>query len=328
MLLLPASALIGWGGALFVARQGHCLGLVDIPTTRSSHAQPTPKGGGIGLLAAVVLTGLALRLPWHIWASAMVVSAFSIWTDRRDIRPSTRLKVHFLAAFLLLFGQAGWGTGRWSDLLMYVPWAVFIVGTANIYNFMDGINGIAGITGVVAFGLLGTFHAYYQVDGTALWYWSLAAACAGFLPLNLPQARVFMGDVGSILLGFLFASGVVAASHSLQDFLCVVSFLFPFYADELTTMYIRLRMRENLTVAHRRHMYQLLVNELGYAHWKIAMVYGVMQAAIGTISLLLVSRGWSAVAAFLLICSTVFIAAQAYIRKAAWSQAAIKPTGF
>jgi Fuc2NAc and GlcNAc transferase len=233
-----------------------------------------------------------------------------------EIGPSIRLKVHFLAAFLFLFGHAGWGAGRWGDVLMYIPWAVFIVGTANIYNFMDGINGIAAITGVVGFGLLGTFHAWYEVDGTAFWYWSLAAACAGFLPLNLPRARVFMGDVGSILLGLTFATGVVAASHSVQDFLCVASFLFPFYADELTTMYLRLRIGENLTVAHRRHMYQVLVNEMKYPHWKIAVVYGVMQAVVGVVSLLLVPRGWAPLAVFLLFCLAVFVVAQAYIRKA------------
>ena len=317
MFILPISAMIGWAGGLLVARQGRRLGLVDIPTARSSHVRPTPKGGGIGLLAGVVAAGLALRLPWHTWTPAVLVSAFSIWADRADIAPSIRLKVHFLAAFVFLFGHAGWGGDGWNNLLTCIPWAVFIVGTANIYNFMDGINGIAGITGVVGFGLLSAFYARFHGDAEALWYGSLAAACAGFLPLNLPRARVFMGDVGSILLGFLFASGVVAASHSLQDFLCVVSFLFPFYADELTTMYIRFRRGEDLTVAHRRHIYQLLVNEMGYPHWKIAAVYGVMQAIIGVISMLLVSRGWVALVVFLLVCSAAFVAAQAYMRKVA-----------
>src|SRR3972149_8133386 len=96
---------------------------------------------------------------------------------------------------------------------IFVFWIVFITGTANLYNFMDGINGIAGFTGVIGFGLIAYF-SYYILNDYNLLLMSLilTAVCIGFLPFNFPKAKVFMGDVGSIFLGFVFASFVVKLS--------------------------------------------------------------------------------------------------------------------
>jgi len=315
MFLYLVSIVLGGLGAYSVSRYGNKFGLSDLPNERSSHRVPTPRGGGIGILAAFVIVSLCVDISPFFWVPIFAVSLSGLYGDRVDVPPIKRLLVQFAAALMIVFGE--WNFSQTWGLLFIPLWAIYIVGTANFYNFMDGINGIAGITGMVGFGLLGAYHTWYRVDGTALWYWSLAASCAGFLPLNFPRARVFMGDVGSILLGFIFAAGVVMASRSLQEFLCIVSFLFPFYADGLTTIYVRLRMRENLTIAHRRHMYQLLVNELGYPHWKIAVLYGVMQAVIGIIAMGFVSRGWAALVVFLFICSVFFLAAQACIRSMA-----------
>jgi Fuc2NAc and GlcNAc transferase len=96
-----------------------------------------------------------------------------------------------------------------------------------------------------------------------------------------------MGDVGSILLGFVFAGMVVWLSKSLLDFVCLAAFLFPFYADELTTMVVRLRDGESLLNPHRRHLYQLLANEYGIPHWKVSVGYGFTQLLIG-VSILLI----------------------------------------
>ena len=163
---------------------------------------------------------------------------------------------------------------------------IFLIGTANFYNFMDGINGIAGLSGVIGFGLLGLYTLYrpnpdpFQTPLSLLSI-CIALACLGYLPFNMPRARVFMGDVGSILLGFVFAGLVVTLARNYLEMVCFAALLFPFYADELTTMVVRLRDRENLTRSHRRHLYQLLVNEFGIAHWKISAAYAVAQLAIG-----------------------------------------------
>ena len=157
---------------------------------------------------------------------------------------------------------------------------------------MDGINGIAGITGVVGFGLV-AFYALHSGINAPLVALAICIsfACLGFLPFNMPDARVFMGDVGSILLGFVFAGMVVYLSQSLMDFICLAAFLFPFYADEITTMMIRIKDGERLSRPHRRHMYQLLANECEIPHWKVSLGYGIFQLIVGISVILVKSMG-------------------------------------
>ena len=112
----------------------------------------------------------------------------------------------------------------------------------------------------------------------------LAAGCTGFLPLNFPKAKVFMGDVGSIFLGFVFASFVVKMSVTINIFLCMIMFLCTFYADAVITLYYRWKRGENLMQAHRSHLYQYLSNELKLPHWKVTLLYAVVQLCFGAIA--------------------------------------------
>lgn len=295
LILYIASFTFGGAGAWSVAKYGSRLGLMDIPNERSSHeiSIPIPKGGGIGILAAFILASLFLEIPLTFWLSATFLALFSFFGDKVDLSPKLRLPVQFIAALFLLTPPlfSGLFTGCYllttdhsllTTTFFLLPPSVFIVGTANYYNFMDGINGIAGITGGVAFGLIALFGVLSGAnDSLIILAGCMGFACLGFLPFNMPKARVFMGDVGSILLGFVFAGMVVWLSRSFLDFVCLASFLFPFYADELTTMVVRLKDGENLTRPHRRHLYQLLANERGIAHWKVSGVYGVLQLIIG-----------------------------------------------
>jgi len=179
---------------------------------------------------------------------------------------------------------------------------VFIVGTVNFYNFMDGINGIAAITGIVGFGLLALYSFLSDRDSLfVVLSICICLSCLGFLPFNMPKARVFIGDVGSILLGFDFAGIVIALSKGFLDFICFTSFLFPFYVDELTTMAVRIRDGENLLRAHRRHLYQLLANEMGVEHWKVSVGYGMLQLLVGSSILAVKSSGILAVLILLFV---------------------------
>jgi Fuc2NAc and GlcNAc transferase len=195
--------------------------------------------------------------------------------------------------------------------------AVHLVGTANFFNFMDGINGIAGLSGVAGFVLL-AWHGIFTGASPALNWLALgtAVACGGFLPFNLPRAQVFMGDVGSLTLGFVFAALAAAGARDFFDLVCRAAFLLPFYLDELTTMVLRLRDGESLTRPHRRHLYQLLANERGIAHWKVSLGYAAAQMAMGLGVLRMMTRGPLAVTVFLAACTIGFTVVTFRVRRA------------
>jgi Fuc2NAc and GlcNAc transferase len=206
--------------------------------------------------------------------------------------------------------------GGFPSVLLFIFWTVYLVGTANIYNFMDGINGMAGIAGACGLALLSWF--IYSLVGASPYFYltvGVALACLGFLPFNVPSARVFMGDIGSIFLGGLFGSLVYIHSRTLVEFLCMVSFLFPFYADALTSMVVRLINGENLTQPHRRHLYQILANEGGIAHWKISVAYGLFQLLVGVSVMGVKQMGLAAVMTTLLFWIILFLVTDRLVRK-------------
>lgn len=322
-IIFLSSFVFGLLGAYCVSVWGSKMGLVDVPNNRSSHYKPTPKGGGVGILAAFLFASIITDISIGLYLPAAGIAILSLAGDRRELSQAFRLVIQFAAAIAFLSACSTFG-GDWKWVLL-LPGAVFMVGTANFYNFMDGINGIAGVTGAAGFGLL-AFALYLsgaQADG---WIMSaaLAVSCIGFLPFNLRnRARVFMGDVGAVLLGFVFAGLVLSNSENLTDFLTYVSFLFPFYADELTTMAIRIKNGERLTKAHRSHVYQFLANELGMRHWKVSVGFGCMQLLVGLTTLAVKPHGLVAVLSVLLLYSMLFIVFGYKIRvKAAGMKAA------
>jgi len=313
ILCLLAIAL-GALGAFMISRFGCRLGLIDQPTTRSSHSHETPKGGGIGIAAAFLVTAVVLEFPIAFWLPLGAMAGLSLRGDQVEISPKLRLPAQFILMGILVIGT---GEGIYQDIpriLIAFFWIVFMVGTANFYNFMDGINGISGISGAVGFGLL-AFEAYKDQPEVGFLATCMALACLGFLPFNLLRARVFMGDISSIVLGGVFAGLVYLASRTFLDFLCMTSFLFPFYVDELTTMIVRLRAGENLTQPHRRHIYQLLANERQIPHWRISAGYGLFQLLVGISVLLCKPLGSVVVIAVLAGWFGLFMVGAGFVRK-------------
>lgn len=296
--VLCAALLLGIFGAWLVSRHAEWLGLVDDPCERSSHVLPTPKGGGIGILAAFTVSSLLMDIPSWLLLSAVLLALVSLVGDRRELKPSLRLVIQFGAALVVLLGGYLNGAIKLFAVvspMLALPLAlslmIFIVGTANFYNFMDGINGLAGLNGVVAFGGLALFSFNSGEQSYGLLNLSLALACIGFLPFNLQRARVFMGDVGSILLGFVFAAQVVLLAGNWSELFGLAALLLTFYLDELTTMAVRLMDGEHLGTPHRRHLYQVLVNELGLPHYTVAMTYALAQALLASMFLMLIKHG-------------------------------------
>jgi UDP-N-acetylmuramyl pentapeptide phosphotransferase/UDP-N-acetylglucosamine-1-phosphate transferase len=328
-LLFFACVVVGAAGAWFIAGMAVRERLLDMPNERSSHAVPTPRGGGVGILTAFIIAGLTLRIPTTFLFAAILISAVSLYGDYFRISVKFRLTVQSISTLILLFPLlprlsaqytvSAFGASPFSFFLILSLLFLLLIGTANFYNFMDGINGIAGLGGAIGFGLLGVYSLSRPASDAlqsalSLLSVCISLACLGYLPFNMPRARVFMGDVGSILLGFVFAGLVVTLARNYLEMICFAALLFPFYADELTTMAVRLWNREDLTRSHRRHLYQLLVNELGIDHWKISSAYGGLQLAVGAGVLALYPYGMPAVMILLAACFLGFIGLTAYIR--------------
>lgn len=313
ILLTSITGLVaGAIGALCMKRYASGMGMIDNPNQRSSHLNPTPRGGGIGLVPAFIFAAIWSGVPFSFWLSVLLLSMISFYDDFSPLSSRSRLVAQLLLAFLIVAGGQG-SLSPW-DLLLVPFWVLFITGTSNFYNFMDGINGIAGLTGIASFGLLAEF-SYLQTGSADPVVLALLFACVGFIPFNFPYARVFMGDVGSVLLGFSFAGFVFIYSQDLPAFLCLVSFLFLFYADTFTTLLFRLYAGERLTQAHRRHLYQVLCNEGGITHWKVSLGYFLIQILVGVMMLVAWQGGMIWQIMLLCICSFVFALTGLKIRR-------------
>ena len=290
ILLVIVSLLLGSVGAWFMSRYADKFGLIDKPNERSSHSITTPRGGGVGIVLAFLFAGFFLK-DYFFTILAGFVGLIGLLEDRFVILPKIRLLLQIVTAALVVVLFRGLPVSV-VTVMVFLFWIVFIAGTANFFNFMDGINGIAGLTGLVGFGLISLFLFINSHDpDVAIMSLVLSMGCLGFLPFNLLKARVFMGDVGSIFLGFMFASFVVKLSLSVSAFLCLIMFLSTFYADGLITMYYRWRRGEHLMEAHRSHLYQYACNELKVPHWKVSLSYAFVQFIFGILALLAYREG-------------------------------------
>ncbi|MDA3915764.1 MAG: glycosyltransferase family 4 protein [Deltaproteobacteria bacterium] len=314
------SFLSGFLGAWGIMKYGDIIGINDIPNNRSSHSQAIPKCGGIGVLLAFIFCSLMLSIPLYFWLPGLVLSLVSFWGDRFEITPKIRLLIQFACAFIFLGGLFFTGQTEISGLF-FLPLAVFITGTSNFYNFMDGIDGIAGITGCIAFFLLWVFNNLKGIDEIyGLFCIAMVFSCIGFLFFNMPKARVFMGDVGSILLGFIFSCLMIILSVSPMDFLIMAGFLFPFYLDELFSIAVRIRIKNSLFKPHRKHIYQLLANEMGIDHWKVSLGYAFSQLLIGMALILAGSKGYPFLFLVYGITCTGFLFISLYVWKKVYCQ--------
>ena len=316
LFLCISCTILGGGGAWIVARFASKWGMIDVPSYRSSHAQPIPRGGGVGILSAFLLSSLLFNIPSSFWLPITALALLSFYGDMVELSPKFRLFLQFIAAIIFYLGINATFENKICGFLSGIAITVFIVGTVNFYNFMDGINGIATITSIVGFGFL-AFYSFLSegCNSFAMLSACICFSCLGFLPFNIPRANVFMGDVGSIFLGFAFAGMVVWLSKSLLDFICLSALLFPFYADELTTIFVRMKDGENLLHAHRRHLYQLLANEKGVSQWKVSVGYGIVQLVVGVTVLMLKPFGSIMILCILMTYFAGFTMVSFFIRK-------------
>ncbi len=274
-------ALILTGLAAWYARRS---GMMDHPGERHSHVLVTPRGGGIGIILALLIAS-----PWLIgsgdetWGKCvlpgMLVLAVLGW---RDDHASLSARFRFfvqLAVSIYLVACAvnnGWIQGAGSIVLA----VLFLVWMTNLYNFMDGSNGMAGLQGVFGGAVLFCLFDFAGQPSLALASACVAAACAGFLPWNLGHARVFMGDVGSISLGFVFgALLVIGAGNQAFSLPVALMVMLIFVTDSSLTLLGRVMKREQWYNAHKQHLYQRLIAH-GWTHGRVALFYQAINLAL------------------------------------------------
>ncbi|RMH69132.1 MAG: glycosyltransferase family 4 protein [Actinomyces sp.] len=266
--------------------------LLDQPNERSSHTDPTPRGGGIavaigmaaGTLAAVVAGDVDLVSSAGIGLSVGAVGAAAIGVieDVFGVSPVGRLAAQSVVAggvVVALWWRAdlsGW-LGHPVTVAAAIVW---FVGLVNVVNFMDGINGITAVT-VIVVGSYDIWLGWRSDEPLLIAGGAVAAGAAlGFLPFNVPRARVFLGDSGSYLLGAWVAASSLVALVATRDPFVAGAPLTYYLCDAAITLVARLRSGEAVMTPHRAHAYQRRV-QAGRSHPSVALEVGAVTVAAG-----------------------------------------------
>ncbi|OIQ89301.1 putative undecaprenyl-phosphate N-acetylglucosaminyl 1-phosphate transferase [mine drainage metagenome] len=251
----------------------------DIPNERSLHETPVPRIGGVAMMAGL-LTGWMLMLTslkWWIVLPLIGLFIVSLLDDMHNLPVRKRLMAHLAAAAILVVGS---GLLTQQGLLIGLLALLFTVWMTNLYNFMDGSDGLAGGMALIGFSMFGIAALISHDDTQAMLNFTVGAAALGFLYNNFHPAKIFLGDAGSIPLGFLSAGmglwgwqqGYWAAWFPLLVFS-------PFIVDATVTLVKRTLRGVKVTEAHREHYYQRLI-QMGWSHRSVALIeYGLMLGA-------------------------------------------------
>lgn len=288
--------------------------LIDHPGERRSHSIPTPRGGGIALVIAMLVAASVLgwRNPQQIVLLAgfvvglLLVAITGMVDDHKPLSPWLRLAVQAVAAGIFSLAVAGAS----GDLRVSVIAFIAVMVLTNVWNFMDGINGIASTQAVlVALGLA------FVLGGA--WSWialALAAACLGFLPFNFPKARIFLGDVGSGALGFALAALLVAAlmGGRLPGPLLLLP-ISAFLVDSGLTLLRRMLKGERWWTSHAQHAYQCWAAASG-THAVVTLVYAGWTAASWLLTWWLAPRTEGEMALWCGLWFTMAVAAWAWLQ--------------
>ena len=256
---------------------------MDHPNERSLHVTPTPRIGGLGIMAGVGVASIwlagagALQTALPAVLAAFALAAVSVLDDVRGLPVALRFLAHFVAAVacLLALGMTGWAL---------LAGTLAVVWMTNLYNFMDGSDGLAGGMAAIGFGALALAAMLGDAPGLATFCTAIAAAALAFLRFNFPPARVFMGDAGSIPLGFLAATlGILGAWQGVWPWLFPLLVFSPFIVDASVTLIRRALRGEKVWQAHRSHYYQRVVL-LGATHRQLALAAYALMLATATLA--------------------------------------------
>ncbi|AZL67612.1 MraY family glycosyltransferase [Pseudomonas oryziphila] len=252
--------------------------IIDVPNARSSHAVPTPRGGGIAIVAAflmaAIMLGICEGLPdttlFSVIGAGGLVAIIGFMDDRGHIAARWRLLGHFMAAAWALIWLGGFPQITVVGVALDLGWlgagfaAIYLVWLLNLYNFMDGIDGIASVEAVFASAGMSLLYWLAGFEQLSVLPMLLAVAVCGFLYWNFPPAKIFMGDAGSGFLGIVLGVFSLQAAH--QDsrlFWAWLILLGVFIVDATLTLLRRMLQGQRVYEAHCSHAYQHAARQYG-----------------------------------------------------------------
>ena len=289
---------------LFYFRIADKCNIIDKPNERSSHTRITLRGGGIIFYfgALVFFLTNSFEYPWFILALTLI-TFISFVDDIRSTSQGLRLAFHF-AAMALMFYQ--WG------LFSFPWWTIFVAlivctGIINAYNFMDGINGITGGYSLIILGTLAYINI--KIDFFADQRLILIMLCA-VLVFNFfnfrKRARCFAGDVGSVSMAFIILFLIGQLILTTGNFSWII-LLVVYGVDSVLTIIHRLMLHENIGLPHRKHLYQIMANELKIPHIIVSLIYMLIQALVIVLYLLFLDFGYYYLVGIVIILSFAYI---------------------
>ena len=289
---------------LFYFRIADKCNIIDKPNERSSHTRITLRGGGIifffGALAYFLTN--QFEYPWFMLALTLI-TFISFVDDIRSTSQGLRLVFHFTAMALMFY--------QWE--LFTLPWWTVVValiactGIINAYNFMDGINGITGGYSLVVLGALAFInHWVVSFVEPGLIYTMLCAVLVFNFFNFRKRAKCFAGDVGAVSIAFIILFLIGKLIIDTEDFSWIV-LLAVYGADSVLTIVHRLMLHENIGLPHRKHLYQIMANELKIPHVAVSLTYMVVQGVVVAGYLVLREYGYVYLAGSILLLSILYL---------------------
>jgi UDP-GlcNAc:undecaprenyl-phosphate GlcNAc-1-phosphate transferase len=294
MLIFASALVLAIGATPVIRRVALRLGVLDQPSSRKIHVNPIPLLGGLAIyaafIAAVLLFGgrFGLAELVSILVGASLMSFLGVWDDRRSISPLLKLVGQFLAAAILVLTGVVIGTFPWEPLNVIVTlvWVVAITNAMNLLDNMDGLSGGVGAIAAIFFLLLAAMNGQYLVGALSA---ALVGASLGFLAYNFNPAQIFMGDAGSLFLGFVLAA--VGIKLRFPEGLQIVTWMVPVLIlglplfDTGLVIVSRLRRRLNpLTTPGKDHVSHRLV-ALGNTRREAVLICYLICTGLGVVAL-------------------------------------------
>jgi len=251
--------------------------IIDKPNERSSHTRITLRGGGVIFYFGVLAYFLTnhFEYPWFMLALTLI-TLISFIDDIRSTSQALRLVFHF-SAMGLMFYQWGLFALPWWTILVAL---IICTGIINAYNFMDGINGITGGYSLIILGALAFInHSVVSFAEPDLIYTMLCAVLVFNFFNFRKRAKCFAGDVGAVSIAFTILFLIGRLIIQTGDFSWII-LLVVYGIDSVLTIVHRLMLHENIGLPHRKHMYQIMANELRMPHVVVALIYMMVQAIV------------------------------------------------